>query len=377
MGYARSPDQFFGRDAELGALESFFQAGVESGRGTGAFVHGPGGIGKTALVEAFIARSRKLFPAGIQRYPPPPARPEAPEGILEDVALVAAGFDPRDAGLLILDEAERADPMQLGTLLGDLWNRRPQANVIITARLNLSMPPGWLDLQLDALPAKDLEEFLTAQIALNEASVHTLTEHLQGNPRLASIIAGFARKGENLAQLLGRLEPSTYSGLLDLDGQPLDPGSALAGPARIKLHAVSEDLVERIAARPELVHQLTPRQFEEFVAALYERHGFEVELTPASKDGGVDLYAARHEAFGTCLTVVECKRNSPDRPIGVELVRSLYGVLEDKGASFGVLATTSSFTGGAKDFQRRNEYRLGLQDWFDLQDMLRGSIRSS
>lgn len=374
MGYARGPDQFFGREAELEALESFFQAGVESGRGTGAFVRGPGGIGKTALVEAFIARSRELFPAGIQRYPPPPpVRPDAPEGILEDVALLAVGFDPRGSGLLILDEAERADPMQLGRLLDDLWSRRPQANVIVTARRKLPTPPGWLDLQLGGLPAKDLADFL---IALNGPSARSLIEQLQGNPRLASIIAGFARKGENLAQLLGRLEPSTYSGLLDLDGRPLDSGSALAGPARIKLHAVSEDLVERIVARPELVHQLTPRQFEEFVAALYERHGFEVELTPASKDGGVDLYAARHEAFGTCLTVVECKRNSPDRPIGVELVRSLYGVLGDKGASFGVLATTSSFTGGARDFQQRHEYRLGLQDWFDLQDMLRGPIRS-
>ncbi len=103
---------------------------------------------------------------------------------------------------------------------------------------------------------------------------------------------------------------------------------------------------------------------------LYEKHGFEVELTPPSGDGGLDLYAVRYESYGKVLTIVECKRNAPDRPVGVELVRSLYGAVEDKGASIGVLATSSSFTAGAKSLQEKHKFRLALQDWFRLQDML-------
>lgn len=56
--------------------------------------------------------------------------------------------------------------------------------------------------------------------------------------------------------------------------------------------------------------------------------------------------------------------------LGVEMVRSLRGAIDDHGASVGVLATTSSFTAGQKRFSSATAFGWRCQDWFDLQDML-------
>lgn len=236
------------------------------------------------------------------------------------------------------------------------------------------MPGDWLDVEVGGLAEPDIATLLRGQVDLGDDDLWSLASRMQGSPLLASAIAQMATRGDGLDELLGRLEPAAYSGLLGSDGRPLSPHSQPAELVEVQFRAVNADLLARIGARPELMHELTPQQFEEFVAELYERHGFKVELTPASRDGGVDLYAVRYESFGSYLTVVDCKRYAPHRPVQVKLVRELYGVVQDKGASVGVLATTSSFTAGAKELQERHRYRLALQDWFDLQDMLRRAL---
>ena len=143
-------------------------------------------------------------------------------------------------------------------------------------------------------------------------------------------------------------------------------------PAR--LGALNQALIDRLASNPKLMLSLGPREFEELVADLYEKHGFSVELTPKAGDEGVDIYAVRHTAFGKLLTIVDCKRYRPDRPVGVGLVRQLVGTIETKRATAGVIATTSYFTSGAKDMRNQYPFRIGLQDFFDLQAMLAPAI---
>lgn len=141
----------------------------------------------------------------------------------------------------------------------------------------------------------------------------------------------------------------------------------------IRVQAVSDALIKRLASEPSLMHSLNPRQFEELMAELYAREGFEVELTPPTRDGGVDLYLVRYTSFGRLLTIVEAKRHRPDRSVGVGVVRQLYGVLEEKRANAGVVATTSFFSPEAESFQKDIGLRLALQDYADLRKMLRNA----
>lgn len=149
--------------------------------------------------------------------------------------------------------------------------------------------------------------------------------------------------------------------------------SELVAEIDVRVQAVSDALINRLAAEPSLMHRLNPRQFEELMAELYAREGFEVELTPPTRDGGVDLYLVRYTSFGRLLTIVEAKRHRADRTVGVGIVRQLYGVLEEKRANAGVVATTSFFSPAAKSFQKKIGLRLALQDYSDLREMLRNA----
>jgi restriction system protein len=358
-----------GREHELTTLASYL---LDSSNMDlfGAFVHGPFGVGKTALVQEFVRRHGPAFPAGVQYSATWSAATGAAKDLGEDAALLVRALKSRGRGLIVLEDVERSSPSQVDTVVRMVRKRRSQTRFILTSRHRFRTP-HWLDIKLGGLADSDIVALLLGQVDLGDEDLGSLASRMQGSPLLASAIAQMATRGEGLDELLGRLEPATLSGLLGPDGRPLNPNIQPSERVEVQFRAVNTDLLARIEARPELMRELTPRQFEEFVAELYERHGFDVQLTPASNDGGVDLYAVRYDAFGSFLTIVDCKRYAPHRPVQVKLVRELYGAVQDKGASVGVLATTSSFTAGAKNLQERHRYRLALQDWFDLQDMLR------
>lgn len=139
---------------------------------------------------------------------------------------------------------------------------------------------------------------------------------------------------------------------------------------RLDLEQINDELIRRLAERPELMRQLDPRKFEELIAELLRDKGYDVTLTPRSRDGGCDIIAIRRDDIGSALTLVECKRYASDHPVGVEIVRGLYGVVCSENASRGLIATTSHFTRGARAFRDRHEYRLSLADFGFLTTML-------
>lgn len=139
---------------------------------------------------------------------------------------------------------------------------------------------------------------------------------------------------------------------------------------RIDLEEINDKLIKHLARHPHLMRELDPRKFEILIAELLKDKGYEVELTQPSKDGGYDILAIRRDDIGTALTLVECKRYAEDNKVGVEIVRGLYGVLEAKKATQGLIATTSYFTKGATAFRDTVQFRLGLADF----DVLRGML---
>jgi restriction system protein len=94
-----------------------------------------------------------------------------------------------------------------------------------------------------------------------------------------------------------------------------------------------------------LLH-LTPRDFELYIAALYKRMGYEIKVTPATRDGGYDFAAERTGRGGSERLVIECKRYI--KPVRVATIRQLYSVVERLTATKGVVVTTSNFTRDAR-----------------------------
>lgn len=143
------------------------------------------------------------------------------------------------------------------------------------------------------------------------------------------------------------------------------------GLVRIDLETVNDELILSLRRHPELLHEIDPRRFEELVAELMRDRGWEVRLTPRSRDGGRDILAFFKNPVGTMLTLVECKRWRPDRHVGVEIVRGLYGVVSAENASGGMIATTSFFTTPAREFQQSVPHRLSLRDRDALLEWIR------
>jgi restriction system protein len=94
----------------------------------------------------------------------------------------------------------------------------------------------------------------------------------------------------------------------------------------------------------EKISQLTPSQFEEYVAQrIFARQGYQVNNVRDTKDGGVDIVVT--DALGR-RAIVQCKlyRNAVGEPI----VRDLYGALIHNEAHMGYLVTNSNISSAAR-----------------------------
>jgi restriction system protein len=113
------------------------------------------------------------------------------------------------------------------------------------------------------------------------------------------------------------------------------------------------------------------KQFEDLVAEAYRREGYAVEETlGGGADGGVDLILYR----GGKTTVVQCKRWT-GKPVRVEVVRELYGVMTHQRADAAKLVATTTFTADALNFARGK--RIELIDKNALLKLLRGVQHSA
>lgn len=116
---------------------------------------------------------------------------------------------------------------------------------------------------------------------------------------------------------------------------------------------------------PSIISSINPREFEEFVADIFHRNGFKVEVTQKTRDGGCDIIAIRSDLNINTKFIIECKRYIQSRKIGVDIVRQLYGVQKEKRANKSILVTTSHFTKDAIDFANSHttEWDMSLVDF--------------
>lgn len=107
-----------------------------------------------------------------------------------------------------------------------------------------------------------------------------------------------------------------------------------------------------------MLEQLSPQEFEALVADLYSSMGFHAKLTPATRDGGVDIYAKRLTEAGTEYLAIQCKHYANDL-VGVEHARELYGVVQaEPSITKGVLVTSGQFSKSCREFAEGKRIEL-------------------
>ncbi|MGD0232897.1 MAG: restriction endonuclease [Syntrophorhabdales bacterium] len=134
---------------------------------------------------------------------------------------------------------------------------------------------------------------------------------------------------------------------------------------------INDEIKRHLAKNPEKLRQLPPDKFEKLVADLLKHSGYDVELTPAGPDGGIDIYAYMKNPVCAFLMFVECKRYQPPNRVGLQIVQRMFGIQQTKKANKSMIVTTSFFTRPAIEEARRYENLMTLADYDDLRRWLK------
>jgi hypothetical protein len=104
-----------------------------------------------------------------------------------------------------------------------------------------------------------------------------------------------------------------------------------------------KEAIEVCRKNPEQLRELNPPLFEAVIAELLAGFGWEVSVTPATRDGGYDILGVTTDDSGLRTSwIIECKRYAADNKVGVQIARQVTGVKgpmryrasEGKGAGF-------------------------------------------
>ncbi len=139
-------------------------------------------------------------------------------------------------------------------------------------------------------------------------------------------------------------------------------GAWLAKRKRAKLLVETE---QRTGSAPLL--ELSWQEFEQLVAAYFERQGYQVNLSEGGADGGVDAVARKQgETF-----LIQCKQWRATQ-VGVTVVRELFGVMSAQGATGAWIVSAGPFTKAAAEFANGRNIRL-----LDARKFVDKTLRSS
>ena len=134
---------------------------------------------------------------------------------------------------------------------------------------------------------------------------------------------------------------------------------------------INLEILEYIKSQPSKIFTLSPREFEELIAAIFKNQGFHVELTPETRDGGVDIIAVEKSIYtGETVHLIECKRWAPENKVGFSIVQRMLGAIYQYRANKGAIVTTSSFTSNAREVASQQKNFLTLADYKTISSWL-------
>lgn len=113
------------------------------------------------------------------------------------------------------------------------------------------------------------------------------------------------------------------------------------------------------------IDDMSGREFEEFISDLFTKMGYRTEITKASKDQGVDVIA--RSITGT--VGIQAKRFQVEHSVSNKAVQEIYAGIKYYQLDKGIVATSSYFTGSAKELAEKNNIILWDRD--DLEKLFR------
>jgi restriction endonuclease Mrr len=121
-----------------------------------------------------------------------------------------------------------------------------------------------------------------------------------------------------------------------------------------------------IASSLQGLLNLDSKQFEDIVALMFRRMGYDASQTAYTGDGGKDVIMRKDGK----LIFVECKRYV-STPVGRPDIQKFHSAIITEKAHFGYFVTTSSFTSEAEDYVSKNKLNIELLSGHKLVTLMR------
>ncbi len=170
------------------------------------------------------------------------------------------------------------------------------------------------------------------------------------------------------------IEESELTNIISKAISPLQPQKGHPSSLIHRLDIIDLALLQTLASHPDLLKTLNWRTFEKLLAKILEEFGYDVELQQGTKDGGIDIFAVRHQdVFEPQRFLLQAKRYA--NKVGVEPVRQLAFLHAHHRATKSSLATTATFTRGAWELARQYQWQLELRDVEGIHNWIQQVIR--
>lgn len=323
---------------------------------TPTLISGAPGVGKTTLVKYWLS-TRRFTNTPLWLY-----GENYTDDLLKEL-LNEIEQDHRGGSVIVaIDGTEQWGQQQYETAIAKIFNYKAVSSLIFTTRSQVKLRRAD-HLELSPMSIRESVDLLSklSPDLFQDGLITEAALAANGYPLAISLLSKLLKGGQidSIAALLK--EP-----LYDLSNNIFVPKNEIITLVPPIIATVNQSLAETLKKQPQDLHKLTPREFEVLLADLLADMGWEVELTKQTRDGGTDILAYLNTDVGRLLCLVEAKHYRPDRKIGVDLVRTLYGTLCDAQANSAMLVTSSTFTADAREFQQRHQYQLTLRDYADI-----------
>lgn len=353
-------DSYFGREEELKLLENF----LVKEKHKVVTISGSNAVGKTSLWRVFLTSHEDVFGNKVQVFSAAPG---------------FEGFPKIDdkTKLIVIDDISYDPNHRFENDISELLKMHGEKQfLLVGSRLNnLKRINSDRHIQLESLQTLESNNLLEALLEkqLDQKDILKIANLSKGNPYLLKLFSYYINQNKYSLDQIFNLVNQDFSqkGVIDKSGLELVDTSAAFKQITSDIRVVNKSILDKIRLRPEDMHQLHPRQFEEMVAELMEKRGYSVDLTKATRDGGKDLIVAHQADIGNFIYYVECKRYSPSNPVGVNLVRELAGTISVDRVTAGIMVTSSYFSPDAIEFSEKIKNQMSLIDFIKLKEWLK------
>ncbi len=323
-------------------------------------ITGVAGIGKSTLVRMYAEENKEQYSNVYIWY----------------AWQLSKDLKVENNSLIIVDDADELDSKKLEEII-----RYNESSFILVVGRTVDYhfsKEKYVRLSVNGLNQSEIVSF-----RMNKLKNHIVDFDYEEMKRILLLTQGNPLIIENMLRLIDSLGIDVVDKLLYQQisvgkSDIVVPNKNILSPSLISIKKdvlqINEDLMRYIAQEPMSMHELSPREFEKIIAELFKKLGYEVELTKQTRDGGVDIYIAEKTDLGKFLFLVECKHYAPNRPVGIEVIRNVYGVLgmNKRKPTGGIIATTSHFAKGVREeiVELNLEHRISLHDFEYISELL-------